>query len=266
MASWNAHNPGPLGDSLDRDSIPQVIAEQLGDSLNDAITAWNLLDPFCMSALTLLQRAKAARQDARAQPEFVADTRELNRLLSGWLDSAADNASDGLLRRHARTRFLRDLLRVLDDEELIVLYRPRRRGYVVRISGLGDNFQLHTLLAAALIGNEADGFIAGHPPRPEWVSAASNGPVPQSGAVEGYFNLVDAKGEWIWNEGVPDDIPAVEGRRVVVLDPPPYARSWSNSRLFPFMPGEVELLRQLSEREAEEWFARVSPARPLGRG
>jgi len=51
--------------------------------------------------------------------------------------------------------WLHGLIQVLDDEPLLVLDRPGSRGYEVTISGIGDNFQLHTLLAAALIGDPA---------------------------------------------------------------------------------------------------------------
>jgi len=55
--------------------------------------------------------------------------------------------------------WLHGLLLVLDDEELIVLHRPTGRGYRVTMSGIGDNFQLHILLAATLTGDESRGMI-----------------------------------------------------------------------------------------------------------
>jgi hypothetical protein len=71
--------------------------------------------------------------------------------------------------------WLHGLLLVLDDEELIVLHRPTGHGYRVSISGIGDNFQLHTLLAANLIGDESRGMIPGEPPTPAEIAAASDG-------------------------------------------------------------------------------------------
>ena len=55
--------------------------------------------------------------------------------------------------------WLYGLLQVLDDEVLIVLHRDSGRGYRVTISGVGDNFQLHTLLAARLTGRNSRGLI-----------------------------------------------------------------------------------------------------------
>jgi hypothetical protein len=76
------------------------------------------------------------------------------------------------------------------------------------ISGIGDNFQLHTLLAATLIGDPARGLIPGTPPHPAWFAAATDGEMAPPGGIRGQFNLVDATGEWIWNEGRPADIPS----------------------------------------------------------
>jgi hypothetical protein len=60
--------------------------------------------------------------------------------------------------------WLAGLLLVLDDEPLLVLDRGfagTGSGYHVTIGGIGDNFQLHTLLAAALIGDPSRGLLPG---------------------------------------------------------------------------------------------------------
>ncbi|MEV0996412.1 hypothetical protein [Nonomuraea sp. NPDC050202] len=156
--------------------------------------------------------------------------------------------------------WLAGLLAVLEDEHLIVLHRETGRGYEVVIGGIGDNFQLHTLLADVVSGPSDHGLIEGVQPDPEWVMAASDGDVdPEDGPVHGQFNLVDAYGKWIWNEGVPADIPRLDGVRVVVLDPPPYARSWSPGRRYPMMPGTIRLERILPADEAAAWMARIAP-------
>jgi hypothetical protein len=134
--------------------------------------------------------------------------------------------------------WLLGLCLVLDDEPLVVLHRATGRAYELTISGIGDNFQLHTLLAATLIGDPAEGLIEGK-------------------RLGGQFNLVDAAGEWIWNEGRPADIPHADGRRVVVLDPPPYQRGWNAGRAYPLMAPEIQLDRVLPADEAATWVSRV---------
>ncbi|MER5179437.1 hypothetical protein ABT009_13890 [Streptomyces sp. NPDC002896] len=145
-------------------------------------------------------------------------------------------------------------LRVLDDEPLVALHRESGTGYLLRMSGIGDNFQLHTLLADALVGR---GYVQGYAPTPHEVAVCRDAPgqVPTTGS----FNLVAPDGSWIWNEGDPSDIPVVDGVRLLVLDPSPYQRGWPAGRFFPSMPGDLVLERALSAEEAAGWFTRVSP-------
>lgn len=150
--------------------------------------------------------------------------------------------------------WLYGLLMVVDDQPCVVLHRPSGTGFEVTIGGIGDNFQLHTLLAYRLVPEH----VPGEPPLPEWVAAASVGPeLEPAGGIRGQFQLVDAFGETIWNEGRPADIPVVDGRRVIVLDPPPYARSWNVGRVYPEMAPQVDVTRVLSAAEAAEWLAKV---------
>jgi hypothetical protein len=154
--------------------------------------------------------------------------------------------------------WLLGLALVLDDESLIVVHRATGRAYELTISGIGDNFQLHTLLAATLIGDPAEGLIAGKRPAPDWIAAATDGEPQPAGGIGGQFNLVDAAGEWIWNEGRPSDIPFAGERRVVVIDPPPYQRGWNAGRAYPMMVPEIQLERVLPADEAAGWASRVT--------
>ncbi|MGH3663520.1 MAG: hypothetical protein ACRDT8_15350 [Micromonosporaceae bacterium] len=142
-----------------------------------------------------------------------------------------------------------------------MLHRATGRGFRVTISGIGDNFQLHTLLAAALIGDESQGLLPGQRPSPAEIAAASDGEdlTPADG-IEGNFNLVDAYGEWIWNEGRPADIPELEGTRVVVIDPAPYQRSWNTGRAYPLMRPTVTVDGPLPADEAAHWLNLVKPS------
>ncbi|MGW7313844.1 hypothetical protein [Streptomyces sp. NPDC054865] len=92
-------------------------------------------------------------------------------------------------------------LAVLDDEPLVVLRRPTGTGFEVRIGGIGDNFQPHTLLAHVLVGG---GYVPGTVPSAESVRLATD-PEPAQGRTQtiatGTFELLTADGERIWNEG-----------------------------------------------------------------
>jgi hypothetical protein len=160
------------------------------------------------------------------------------------------------------TSWLPGLLLVLDGEPVIVLHRPSGLGYRLTIGGIGDNFQLHTLLAATLIGDETRGMLPGVPPAPDWVTAATEGAPQVDGGIAGQFNLVDGYGEWIWGEGRPADIPLLDGARVVVLDPPSYPRTWNVGRTYPLMRPTIRLDRRLSPAEVAGWLDRIPREQP----
>lgn len=214
----------------------QEVLERCGPENRHVVRAWFAAGEWVRGLLVPLQRREVRR---------VLPHRE--RLLAAA--QAAAEVVEG-------ASWLPGLLRVLDDETVIVLHRADGRGFEVTIGGIGDNFQLHTLLAAALIGG---GLLPGTPPKPQWVAAATDGDPEPRGGIEGQFNLVDAFGEWIWNEGAPADIPLLDGRRVIVIDPPPYQRCWNAGRVYPLMVPVVRVGRLLGEVEAARWMGQVAP-------
>ncbi|MFI8460165.1 hypothetical protein [Kitasatospora sp. NPDC085464] len=152
---------------------------------------------------------------------------------------------------------LAHLALMLDDEPLLVLDRPTGTGYLLRMSGLGDTFQLHTLLADVLIGG---GHLPGAPQDPEVVALARTAFLDHRKPIAtGAFNLVAPDGSWLWNEGTPSDIPLLDGVRTLVLEPQPYERSWSAGRFIQEVPGDLRLERVLDPAEAAQWLARTVP-------
>ncbi|SEG93486.1 hypothetical protein SAMN05444920_108132 [Nonomuraea solani] len=220
------------------DTATQLTGLTEGDAFELA-DAWALTHMASMPVLSILQLSARVRAELPGRERLVA-------AMSAVLDDRGD------------LEWLAGVLAVLEDEHLIVLHRETGRGYEVVIGGVGDNFQLHTLLADAVSGPAAEGLIEGVRPEPEWVLAATAGP-PGTEPVRGQFNLVDAYGKWIWNEGLPAHIPFLDRVRVVVLDPPPYERSWSPGRRYPMMRATVRLKRILPADEAAAWTARLTP-------
>ncbi|MFI6447328.1 hypothetical protein [Kitasatospora sp. NPDC050543] len=153
--------------------------------------------------------------------------------------------------------------KTLDDEPLLVLHRPTGTGYRLRMSGLTDTFQLHTLLADVLIGG---GHLPGTAPDPEVVAVSRDTDLAPGRRLltGGSFNLVAMDGTWIWNEGAPIDIPVVDGIRILVLDPPPYERSWPAGRLIPAIAGDLVLERVLPAAEAAALLAKAAPGSQFG--
>ncbi|MFF5144796.1 hypothetical protein ACFY6U_34655 [Streptomyces sp. NPDC013157] len=225
----------------DTEVIDDALMARLGDEAHEALRlalAWCSVEEWQPPALAVLCRSAEVRR----------------RYASALLPACRDLAA---LERHD-LKCLAYALAILDDEPLVVLHRPTGTGFEVRIGGIGDNFQLHTLLAHVLIGGR---HVPGTAPSAESVRLATD-PEPARGRTgivsTGAFEMLAPDGERIWNEGLPDDIPVVEGRRLLVLDEPAYPRSWNADRFFPMLPGTVEVARVLSADEAQTWFACTS--------
>lgn len=224
--------PGP------DDDLTDAIVARTGHA---AATGWFTLHQWEMAGVAVLH-TRAVRRTAVGQAELLAQ-----------VERVAEASGHPF-------RCLTYALRVLDDEPLVALHRETGTGYALRMSGIGDNFQLHTLLAGVLIGGK---HVPGEAPSAREIAVCRDtaGQVPTTGA----FNLVGADGSWIFNEGNPADIPVVDGVRLIALDPPPYRRQWPAGRFFPGMPGDLVLERVLGAEEAADWFAKAAPAtRPGG--
>ena len=184
--------------------------------------------------------------------------------------------AQALAELHDRAKFLVEMLRVLDDEDLLVLYPATGLGWKVRVRGISDNFQLHTLLADALIGDPEKGLLPGRRPDPRIAAAARDQPVdPAVELAEGAFNLLgwqalrpdgtlpagqDGSESWVWNEGVPAEIDKFEGVRVLLLGPPPYVRTWNAGRRFEDMPADLHVVETLTPAAANSWLGRIAAA------
>lgn len=208
----------------------------MGERARVPMQCWYALPHFAKGAVTLLTYSPATRAAVRDHDELV--------------DRAAEHCPD--------LEHVRDLRRMLDGEELLVLDRPTGQGWSVTLHGIGDNFQLHTLLAGLLAGRD----LPGPPPDPRWIRAFSNGDAePGTPPVTGWWRLTDVHGEQIWNEGVPADIPVLGDARVLVLDPLPYPYSWTPGRRFPLIPGYLTLDATYHPDDLTAWWPTLKPPR-----
>ncbi|MES2298961.1 MAG: hypothetical protein V4582_18085 [Pseudomonadota bacterium] len=214
---------------------------------------------FRLGLISHLSRSTKLRRVAREQTQYLEGTR------------LADEA-EGLDQS-----FLKIMLQVLEDEQLLVLHVEQGKGFEVRISGIADNFQLHTLLAGAIIGSPSGGMVAGEAPSKLAVAQCRDTAVGDGGGenVTGAFNLWNWDGigtdgslpsgtanshHWIWGEGCPADIRPFEERRVVLLGHPPYKRQWVAGRSFSGMVGAMTVERLLSDVEVGNWLNRLAQA------
>jgi hypothetical protein len=266
------------------DKAPWDLLEEYGPQIAARLPAearaWEAAGPACLGAIALLARSPAKRQQARQGAALLLQARAL----AGVNGSAA---------------FLAKMLQVLDDEELVVLSPEPKVGFRVRIAGIGDNFQLHTLLAGAIIGPAAEGLYPGivgtvfdghgdpaEPGRPldrravgvardlpcsrneasvyshlqlwTWEALQPDGRLPENPIANHDF--------FVWNEGVPADIPPLEGVRVILLGSTSFSRSWNGGRVFPFMAGDLRLEERLSPAAVDDWLRRIAAASAMKRG
>ncbi len=235
--------------------------ERLASLLPVQAQSFHALEPFSLAAIAMLSRSVESRK-------------------ASWSRTALRASLDELGGQYGYAGMLWMMMQVLDDEELVVLCPDQGKGYRVRITGLGDNFQLHTLLADALIGRFSSRWLRGRRPAKADVEVARSGPLREDAPpARGSFNLwnwqglqadgtlrdVKAAGSayWIWNEGVPADIARFEGTRVVLLGPPPYDRSWNSVRRFPGMTGDLCVEQVLTRDEVRGFLDRLAAQAPM---
>jgi hypothetical protein len=175
------------------------------------------------------------------------------------IGDAAAELGDSVPRAH----WLPGLAQVLDDEPVVVIDHATGRGFRLIMSGVGDNFQFHTLLADRLTGDPARGLLAGERPAPAWVAAATTAPPrrPSGDIIQRRFRLFDGTGAYIYPEGRPADIPLIEGARVIVLHPPRGNYGWTRGRTYEHMVPALTLDHVMTPDEAGAWRARIAPAR-----
>jgi hypothetical protein len=249
------------GDDRERTDPVERHGERIAALMPTGAQSFHALEPFSLAAIAMLARSAEARK-------------------ASWSRTALRASLDELGGQYGYAGLLWVMMRVLDDEPLVVLHPEQGKGYRVRISGLADNFQLHTLLADALIGRFSRRWLRGRRPGQAAVAAASDGPIREGAPhTRGAFTLWTWRGlkpdgtlrdprsgsaHRIGNEGVPADIPPFEGLRVVLLGPPPCERSWSPNRKFPALVGDLRVERILTPDEIRDLLGRISGAAAAG--
>ena len=247
LRAWERTGGGapPDPDAVTADAEARVAAD-LGPNAPAATMCWWTIRRHGLAAKTMLSEA-SVRTHIRRDPSLHVQIVAIANQLSGQLTEFDE---------------VRTLLRMAEATSALVMDRRSTRAFRVLFDGIGDNFQLHTLLADALIGPQGQG-LPGDPPDPRWTASFRDGPVdPAAQTVWGWWNMVAHDGTWVWNEGLPAEIPTIDGEHVLVLDEQPYPRSWNAGRRHPHVRGWLEVESELTEEEADLWWKRVAPAEP----
>lgn len=245
MHAWEKTGGGPLPSPNDvGETDEKRVEEVLGDNAPLATVGWWTSLRYGLAAKAMLGDS-GVRSAVRADPGAMDQLGQLVQALSTRLSEFVE---------------VRELLRMSEVSRILVLDRASWRGFRVRFDGVSDNFQLHTLLADALIGKE--GYrLPGTRPDPRWVAASMDAAVdPLADVVRGEWDLVGGDGTWIGNEACPGDIPLVDNERVLVLEPQSLLHSWRAGRRHPHITGALAVLEELHPDEAAAWWARMHPA------
>ncbi|WP_306367646.1 hypothetical protein [Nocardiopsis sp. CC223A] len=216
----------------------------LGDADMYSLASWATMQPYGIAIRAVLSDAEV-RAALRADPRGLAELQVLS----------------SRMRRHVEEfGEVYELLLMAEADRMLVLDRTSGRAFRVRFDGVGDNFQLHTLLADALIGPEGRG-VPGQRPMPDWVASATDlRDDPRLSIVEGEWDLVGGDGMWVGNEATPGSVPFVDGERVLVLEPISLKHTWRTGRRHPHIPGWLRIEEELGRDEAAAWWGRVHPA------
>lgn len=236
-------NPPPMAKVVDK-LVRR--SRRLGLSEGEATTiamAWYDVDHWCKALITTMalpefRRAMAGRDQVR--------------------ETAAEIAGDIPL-----AHWVHGLAEVLDDEPLIVLDHATGRGFQLTVGGLGDNFQLHTLIADRLVGPTRQGLAHFEPVPAGWVDAATTGEpnLPAGDPAVRRFRLFDGTGAYVSPESRPADIATTDGTRILVMHPPNGRYGWLNGRVYEHLVPTMMFDHELPSAEAARWLSRVTAAR-----
>lgn len=224
--------------------------EELSAVHPQARDAWNYLGAIWPACVALYSLDSQARQRARTYQSVL----------------------DPLANRHEGAYWLQKLLSVLDCEPLLVIDPANMTGMTARMSGVSDNFQLHTLLMEAFprgwlerrrVSQTAFDIATGTGPQQSEETVIGSWNLYQATALtsDGKLPTVqdkEASRDWIWGEGAPSDISIVEGYRVVLLGPVTHRRSWSSARQFKCLRASLDEVQVLDKTAVRNWLKRLT--------
>ncbi len=175
---------------------------------------------------------------------------------------------------HCGAHWLDRILSVLFDEPILVIEPSTQLGFQGKMSGIGDNFQLHTLLMD-VFPHKQPWNIRRRVERQAVEIALGKGSQSDDKAIVGAWNLYnwqavgadvklpDANDRsssqyWIWGEGCPEDIPVFSGFRTILLGAPSYNRSFGSHRAFASLPAQITCDRLLTREEVGAWLTMMA--------
>ncbi len=211
---------------------------------------WAKLEHFHLPVLSVLANSPEARSRAAER----------------WLSNLV------MFESSAAAHWLVRMLKTLHQERFLIIEPGIGRGFEGLMSGISSNFELHDMLAMLIWENRAS--------KTPGIRRFSEMLRPEPQAGKGFWNLYNwtsvregqlpnvsdqsSSHHWIWGEGCPADITAFEGRRVVLLGPPSYPRSWNVGQELPQLRPQILIQRWLNRHEVKDWMNRFGQAAGSG--
>lgn len=174
--------------------------------------------------------------------------------------------------------FFRQLARVLPEQTMLAIHPGQRRGVRVTVREVATNLELYVLLADAVLGDTKKGFIEGRRPNAKALKMMTDPAYApkENPEVTLPFHLANwtaanADGtvqapddqpprSWIGYEGVPLEIMAFEGERVLLFQKPMMARALPVEGTFDTLTPRVTVRSKLSATEVDALLLRMGKA------
>ena len=270
------------------DCFADAVLSRVHRELDDALRTKDPTKRHVVQCLfASLQCVLAGSKHARVNPRNSELRQKFHHLADVGGGNFQEQAKD-LQSFQEQAKFLKELCAILDDEPIVVLEPHNGRGFTARITAIPDNFTLHTLLMdvvprafgeATNLTATSLGVVLGYDPikdtqdviTGQWtlytaLAVDPDGVLPNATNDDDLMKQLAFKANklnfplYIWNEGIPADIPSVDGFRVVLLGHKPKLKPmWHAKRIFQAIRSSIFDVQVLSPEVYTTWMAKLTP-------
>jgi len=238
-------------------------AETLFQLLPEATRAHYGLPFTLLAAMTMLCRDREARKRWQLRQDMLA--------LIDELEETYDTLS-----------YIKTVLTLLDDQELLVLDPLNKRGFHVRMEGIQDRmYHCYALLQHAILEHTGPGYLDAEPTDPFVVRYARNQNLEsgdyqkaQDSSDEQHFSFSYPSALRLDNEDYSLDplvffpgsasffeLPAIDGMRTLLIGKTFMRFLWTPANMYPIvheaLTSQVEIVRELATVEVEDKLQRI---------
>jgi hypothetical protein len=250
-------------DLVGLDEAVQRESEDVKKDFPRDFAAWQIVRSKCMAANACLTRSPKLREKVRTSTDLLKALR----------------TAETLVDQVDEVRAFSRILRLVHDEPLLVIHPETRKGFRFVMRDLSTNVELYVLLLDALVGDPTKGLLKARRPNAKAVATIKDPDKAPKGdvALDVPFHTVAWTGlhadatlpdpttsreteRWVWLEGVPADIPAFEGERVILLQGPVMKRDVGVEVPYDALFPTLKLKSRLASAEVDRLLAKMAKA------